>query len=93
VPLATARSSEKTLSAVFAAVPLAVRNNTSNTLTAADQFVANRPVHDYTPDPARPPVVAAYSGISGFSASSSGSQYRRFMADLRVAALPPWEGQ
>ena len=66
----------------------AVRNNTSNTLTAADQFVANRPVHDYTPDPARPPVVAAYSGISGFSASSSGSQYNA--PRNRSAANQPW---
>ena len=52
----------------------AVRANTSHTLTADEPFRSQRRVHDYLPfDPRGHQAVAAYEGVKGLSASSSGS--------------------
>ena len=66
----------------------AVRNNTSNTLTAADQFVANRPRPRLHPGPGQAARGRRLLEISGFSASSSGSQYNA--PRNRSAANQPW---
>lgn len=44
----------------------------SATMTAADAFSADRPVHDYLPDRHDPLSVMSYTGIAGVTASSSG---------------------
>ena len=66
-----------------------VRHNTSQVLTKDEPFVADRAAHDYldSDDPSLL-TVARYTGVSGFKASSSGSDVDAAVS--HDAAHSPW---